>query len=374
MKVLYIPTLNWAVTQWRIEYPAREMYKQLNQQDKGAVYVDYLFDPRDNKAWDKLCMGYGEMSDSIQGRLHSACKFFDIIIIQKIQNKEGLAVLMGLKEIYPEKLFVAEIDDSVGDITPSNFQINELKDHHACAAYHLQNSDAVICSTDYLAKSIHKFNVNTHVYPNCINYDIWKAKKKVNRSNKIRIGYVAGGAHDEDLMIAYRAMIPILNERKDVTFVIRYGGYRPDWLIHPQIDFRIVNWPIDLYPNNLADLRLDIALAPLRDTEFNRCKSNLKWIESSALGIPLVASEVEPFTKTNGEIWLTNNNVNDFTSKIKEVISLVSDKDMAKDISRVLKEENENKYNIRDKIDDLLQFLKYKYDEKLTSSNKNSMV
>ncbi|KKP51214.1 MAG: hypothetical protein UR84_C0022G0001 [candidate division WS6 bacterium GW2011_GWD1_35_594] len=364
MKVLYIPTLNWAVSQWRIEYPAREMYKQLNLTGKGAVYVDYLFDPRENIAWDAMCLNHGDTSESIIARLNSACKFFDVIVIQKIQSKDGLAVLMGLKEIYPDKLFVAEIDDSIGEITPSNYQIDQLKDHHSCAAYHVQESDAVICSTDYLGRSIKAINENYHVYSNCINYDIWKAKRKRNNTKNIRIGYVAGGAHDEDLLIAYRAMLPIMEEYSNVRFVIRYGGFRPDWLQHKQIDFKHVNWGIDIYPQELANLRLDIGLAPLRDTEFNRCKSNLKWIEMSSLGIPVVASAVEPFNNTCGKIYLTSNNIGEFSERISDCIRNIGSPDHNK-----IKDQNINEYNIKKEISRLLEFFEINLRKKVDIHN-----
>ncbi|MBU0762801.1 MAG: glycosyltransferase, partial [Candidatus Altiarchaeota archaeon] len=54
-------------------------------------------------------------------------------------------------------------------------------------------------------------------------------------------------------------------------------------------------YPIDEYPQRVKDLNIDIALAPLRDSDFNRAKSNLRWLEYSALKIPTVASNVEPF-------------------------------------------------------------------------------
>ncbi len=52
---------------------------------------------------------------------------------------------------------------------------------------------------------------------------------------------------------------------------------------------------IDKYPQLTKDMNLDIGIAPLRDNPFNRGKSNLRWLEYSALKIPTVASRVEPF-------------------------------------------------------------------------------
>jgi glycosyltransferase involved in cell wall biosynthesis len=42
----------------------------------------------------------------------------------------------------------------------------------------------------------------------------------------------------------------------------------------------------------------DIVIAPLRDSSFNRAKSNLKWLEAAALSVPCVASNVGHMAQT----------------------------------------------------------------------------
>jgi glycosyltransferase involved in cell wall biosynthesis len=49
------------------------------------------------------------------------------------------------------------------------------------------------------------------------------------------------------------------------------------------------------YPNKMASLDLDIAIAPLVDNLFNRCKSNLRLLEYGAMGWPVVCSDVYPY-------------------------------------------------------------------------------
>jgi glycosyltransferase involved in cell wall biosynthesis len=39
----------------------------------------------------------------------------------------------------------------------------------------------------------------------------------------------------------------------------------------------------------------DVWVAPYRDTAFNRAKFPTKWLESSVLGIPLIASDTEAY-------------------------------------------------------------------------------
>ena len=45
---------------------------------------------------------------------------------------------------------------------------------------------------------------------------------------------------------------------------------------------------------NIKNL-IDIAIAPIKDTQFNRCKSNIKWLEHSMLKTPMVLSDVTPY-------------------------------------------------------------------------------
>jgi hypothetical protein len=52
---------------------------------------------------------------------------------------------------------------------------------------------------------------------------------------------------------------------------------------------------IEDYPARLAALDLDLAIAPLEDNQFNRCKSNLRLLELGACGYPVVCSDVEAF-------------------------------------------------------------------------------
>ena len=49
------------------------------------------------------------------------------------------------------------------------------------------------------------------------------------------------------------------------------------------------------YPEKLATLNLDLAVAPLEYNRFNNSKSNLRILEYGALGWPVVASDIAPY-------------------------------------------------------------------------------
>ena len=57
------------------------------------------------------------------------------------------------------------------------------------------------------------------------------------------------------------------------------------------------NWvPTVAHPYKQALLNSDIAILPLKDDLFNRCKSAIKWVEYSSLGIPSVAVNIPPYS------------------------------------------------------------------------------
>lgn len=70
-------------------------------------------------------------------------------------------------------------------------------------------------------------------------------------------------------------------------------------------DDKIIYLPWVTEVERLGDIlkHFDIGIAPLEDTVFNSSKSNIKYLEYSAMGIPTVASKVTPYADTivNGE-------------------------------------------------------------------------
>jgi len=359
MKIVYVPTLNVGVCYWRIENYALELLK-LHPATK--VHVAYMPGHQEQLAWDKLCIGFDDTSKDIQMRLESCFKTFDVVIFQKIQYPEALALIEQYQLEFPDVLVLAEVDDSIGHVGPSNPHLAKFAEHHRWAAEQCARADGVITSTDYLKKTIGRFNDHVHVAPNCINWDVWKYKRKKQKpSSQVRIGYVGAAAHDEDLMIAYKAILPLLTDH-NIKFVIRYGGFRPDWLKrHDLIDFKRVAWHLNEYPQKLVDMNLNLAVAPLRDTEFNRCKSNLKWVEWSSVGVPLLASKVAPYKGTKGSIHLVSNSVTDWTSYIVGLLPhLRNNLDLDKDLI----EENKNNYNLEREARGLVDWL-YKHPKML---------
>ena len=68
------------------------------------------------------------------------------------------------------------------------------------------------------------------------------------------------------------------------------------------------------YPTKLADLGLDIGLCPLKESEFNRNKSCIKFYEYAMVGTCAIASDVLPFSEEP-------------VTKMDQLEKLIADKD-----------------------------------------------
>ena len=363
-KICYIPTLNIGVVTWRIENYANELLKF---KDDCIVHIDYIVDANSNIAWDKFAINHNEMSQKIVTKLEQCFDYFDFLIFQKIQNKEALILIEQLKKKYPQTKVIAEIDDAIGEVTPSNK--NKFTYHHRYAAQHMIISDAIIASTQFLGESVKEIvgnNKPIHVAPNCINigdFGMCFDQKNINPLQKketINLVYVGAGGHDEDLKLFIKPITNILNSRNDVRFIIRYGDHKPEFIPnHEFIDFKtnVINspndeWAIKNYLYSMYKLNANIGLAPLRDTQFNRCKSGIKWVEWSYFNVPLVASNVEPYKRIDGSLYLTDNNSTEIQKRINIAIQSQSKRDFT-----FLKNQSMQTFNIKKECKRLLTFM-----------------
>ena len=69
----------------------------------------------------------------------------------------------------------------------------------------------------------------------------------------------------------------------------------------------------------MYNLGLQAIVAPLQENEFNRCKSNIKYIESCAIGVPLFASNCIPYKGTlpENQLFSSQDDLKDKLLKLK---------------------------------------------------------
>jgi len=235
---------------------------------------------------------YGENSQGNlvfdEKMLAKICKDADIIWSNFTNNKDDIRRMLDIREWTKGKLII-DIDDNLyapsGD-NPGNKAkkwINELE-------LSLKVADGVTVSVPSLKKLYEPLNKNIYVKPNGIDFKLWRRSLKPHKG--IRIGWEGAYGHKADLELVYPAIKELIKKYK-ITFVVmganvKAGIKPPDFPVeyHDWVSFAD-------YPKKLASLQLDIGVSPLIDSSYNRCKSNLRILDNSALHIPVVASPVE---------------------------------------------------------------------------------
>lgn len=155
----------------------------------------------------------------------------------------------------------------------------------------LEAADAIVYASPEL---INRYKLPGVVIPNCWDPEnpAWGLNKSDILSDYFRVGFTGTRTHREDFKIAYPAIRQFMHDYPDTAVVIGV-----DEQIHgmfTEIDKRRVSYipPLtyDMYPNYYR--YIDILLAVLKDTHFNRAKSDIKLVEAGASRTPYIASRL----------------------------------------------------------------------------------
>jgi len=286
-------TLVPGVRFYRLTAPA----KYLSSEYKHEIYFENTsLDGLDQSTWQSRAMEapFHEM-------LERVLKGIDLLVIQLIHCDEAFAVLEGIRERFDVPI-VLDLDDNVGNVPAYNIGGGAYKLNSRIREITLETLsfvDAVTVTTKYLAGELRKYNSNIHVLPNSIDFDLWEKPVELPHKKTVRIGWAAAQTHEDDIKMILPAIEEVLRLHKNVRFYF-IGGV-PTCVMnmkHKRITNQFCWYDILNYPKRMKQWNLDIGIAPLRDNAFNRSKSNLRWLEYSAMGIPTVASRVEPFSKS----------------------------------------------------------------------------
>lgn len=183
---------------------------------------------------------------------------------------------------------ICDIDDDLTAADSSQLPLYENKEVCDVLTETLSESDMVTVSTPYLREKLLKYNPNIVVLPNHIDAGLLQVERP--QSEKLTIGWTAGSTHLLDAVYVTDPLVRILDENSDVDFHMMGQDFSPIF----RRKARFTNWIRDPF-NFFQKMDFDIGIAPLADVEFNRSKSHNKALEYNALGIPVVATDMEPY-------------------------------------------------------------------------------
>ncbi|HUR84824.1 MAG TPA: glycosyltransferase [Solirubrobacteraceae bacterium] len=146
----------------------------------------------------------------------------------------------------------------------------------------------MVCSTEYLVARYRRFNPATWVCQNGV--DLGRYALTRPPRDTVTIGWAGGTGHRPAMQPWLRELLVVLDRRPATRFMSVGAEDFASALAERFGSGRCVGlpWgPIETYPAAMSSF--DIALAPATGSAFFRGKSDLRWLEASALGIPTVA-------------------------------------------------------------------------------------
>ena len=327
-KILAIYSHHNAVEEYRT-------FRPLSRIKHKVTFVDYVLKKRRK---------VGDIAETLY-------KKGDIWFIKYLPDNNLPALLLSCRQILRERgkkvKIVVDLDDNVFEIPFGNIAMffwgnSKIEKMASLVKY----ADLVKCSTeplkDYVVKNL---NDKAVVLKNCLDLDQWEDTEEEN--DVVKIGWVYSKTHIPDIGECKKAIQEIKKEYGDKISIELFGGdntvFDVETVVHEPIEFR-------QYHYKLMRLNWDISIAPLVDNEFNRGKSNIKWLESTMAGSAFIGSKVAPYTDSikNGKTGYLCKTKAQWKKALK---TLIDDKTKRKEIRQNAYNEIVEKYDIEKEVE-----------------------
>ena len=258
-------------------------------------------------------------------------KNYDCIVVQRdvLDGDFSKSLVKHSKEQNIKLLY--EIDDDLLNIDKTHPEYEKYLSKSSEIEYLIKNADLVTVSTDYLKKKLDHLN-KVKVIKNALDERLWfnKIYKFQIKAKTVNIGYMGSVTHDTDLNLVKGAIKNLKKEFAENGIELNFyviGGMNKkkdeEWFKRIEIPSDQTNYP-KFVQWLKKTVNWDIAIAPLTDSNINQSKSEIKYLDYSALGLAAVYSDVGPYHNTikdgfNG-LLVKSNNTKEWEKQIKELI------------------------------------------------------
>jgi Glycosyl transferases group 1 len=220
---------------------------------------------------------------------------WDAMHIQQMHDEEGLEIMARMRRA--GVAVVWDTDDDISAVTRGSEAWHRqggrrgIRRHFKQAVQAARTAHLVTTTNERLAQVYraqgveHVLAVENYLAPE----DLRHPRR---RHQGVVIGIVAAGEHEPDLRrMRLGELLERVLERHDGVRVVAIGA---DLRLRSEHRYRHVRG-VDIDELVPAECEFDIGLAPLRDSRFNRARSNIKLKEYAAAGAMWLASPVGPY-------------------------------------------------------------------------------
>jgi hypothetical protein len=229
----------------------------------------------------------------------------NVFVFQRIASIEYLEFFDWTRR--KGKAFVFDMDDLLTEIPSNHPDYNFFSQFRYYTKVALREATLVTTSSKFLQAQLLRYNPNVMYIPNYIDRILWEKENTSKDSVKeecnipedsIVIGWMGGHTHAEDLLMIKTSVENVVKKFKKVFLALI--GFDPGFFDIP--DEKKVCISFEKFGNYIKSLSLiDIGLAPLKNSLFSLCKSNLKILEYGMKKIATIASPVMPYKEIQKE-------------------------------------------------------------------------
>jgi hypothetical protein len=167
-----------------------------------------------------------------------------------------------------------------------------------------------------------KFRVVPNFMPKWWSYTS-KEPKKIPKDRRIRIGFPCSYSHfnhnpDNTSMDDFSHLTDLITRTCDVYEWVFFAHVpKKLWHLMEQGKITVVNGSDFLnYLGTVKSKNLDLIVAPLEDSKFNKCKSNIKLLEAAACRIPFVGQNISTYNKYTNSVFTSGTDLQNQINRI----------------------------------------------------------
>jgi glycosyltransferase involved in cell wall biosynthesis len=282
----------------------------------------------------------------------------NVLVIQNAFKEVELDYLKLYKEFMPEIKVIFLLDDLVQSVPEKSAQFRVFQGAFRDATKRLRDAlkycDRLLVSTAPLEEVCRDMIDDIVTVPNRLSSELWLQLDVPNKvGEKPRVGWAGAQQHQGDLELIFEV---VKETAEEIDWI--FMGMCPDEIL-PFVKESHDFVPLDEYPQKLASLALDLAIAPLEMNEFNEAKSNLRLLEYGVLGWPVICTDIYPYQTNNPPVTRV---VNTKEAWLEAIRTALANPEQTKQAGDALKEWVLAHYILEDHLDEWAEAL---YVEKL---------
>ena len=232
----------------------------------------------------------GRLSFSMPKPVEAEREKPDVVIIQLRYANESSKEIARLKQ-FSNARRIFEIDDYIIDPPKKNDHVRNWPSNTGQKlSQAIGLCDRLVVSTEPLADALSHMHQDIRVVPNMLAASLWAGLTSERQTSiKPRVGWAGGTSHRGDLELMLEVVQRLADEVDWIFF-----GMCPE-ILRPYVKEFHKGVQLAQYPQKLASLNLDLALAPLEQNLFNDCKSNLRLLEYGVCGYPVICTDTKAY-------------------------------------------------------------------------------